>query len=73
MLFSEYVLALYDQADMAIIALLASPSALFSPSYALRLENNSFHQVWTGGVEWSMTEQRVEFVIVNFAHRVLTR
>ena len=71
--FGEYVLALYDQADMAIIALSASQAPRFSSSYAVRLENNSFRQVRTGGVEWPMTEQRVEFVIVNFAHRVLTR
>ena len=56
MLFSEYVLALYDQADMAIIALLTSQAALFSSSYALRFENNSFRQVRIGGMEPAMTE-----------------
>jgi len=54
-------------------ALSASKAALFSSSYALRLENNSLRQLWIGGVEPAMTEQRVEFVDVIFPHGILTR
>jgi len=55
-LFSKYVLALYDQASMAIRALFASHAALSNSSYALRLENNSPLQVWIGGEEPTLTE-----------------
>ena len=73
MLFNEYVLALYDQADMAIIALLASQAALFSSSYVRCLEHDSLRQLRIGGMEPAMTEQRVEFVVLIFSHRILTR
>ena len=53
---------------MALIALFASHTALSNSSYALRLENNSLRQVRIGWRESAMTEQRVEFPVVIFAH-----
>jgi hypothetical protein len=58
---------------MAIIALSASQAPRFSSPYALRLENNSLRQVRMGRVKPAMMEQRVEFVVVIFPHRILTR
>jgi len=66
--FGENVLPLYDQAGMALIALFASHTALSNSSYALGLENNSLRQVRIGWRESAMTEQRVEFPVVIFAH-----
>jgi hypothetical protein len=58
---------------MALIVLFASQAALSNSSYALRLENNSLRQVRVGWGEPAMTKQRVEFPVVIFAHRILTR
>lgn len=58
---------------MAVIALPSSHARLSNSPYLLCFENNSRRQVRIGDVVPALTEQRVEFVVVIFAHRILTR